>query len=159
MRLAFSMGKRANGGYSRAAIEKKEYQINNPRAEVQAENKWTVDFAGHNQVKAVIEKHPAICHRNHTAGCLPCQNGTAKNPQTRWRQNVTGVSPPSRRRQPTPQPTPEGTPALPGSPPTPTGNTSRVEYSHIIHLPVGYEYLHTSLPYAESLTLDASAQE
>jgi hypothetical protein len=29
----------------------------------------------------------------------------------------------------------------------------------IINLPAGYGYLHTSLPFAESLTLDASAQE
>ena len=100
-----------------------------------------------------------MLRHNQTPGCLPCQNGTAKNPQTRWRRKGTGAPPPNRRRQQNPEPTPEPTPPLPGTPLASTGNTSGDQHLEIINLPAGYTYSHTSLPCAESFTLDASAQE
>jgi hypothetical protein len=82
MRLALNMAKMAKGGISRAAIEETQQLIKKPRAEVREEKKRGVEFPGHNKVKAAIERHPAMFRENHTDGCLPCQNGTAKNPET-----------------------------------------------------------------------------
>jgi hypothetical protein len=159
MRLALNMAKIAKGGFSRAAVEETQYLFKKPRAEVREEKKRGVEFPGHNKVKAAITRHPAILRQNQMAGCLPCQNGTAKNPQTRWRRKVTGAPPPNRRRQQNPEPTPEPTPPLPGTPLASSGNISCDQRLEIINLPAGYTYSHTSLPCAESFTLDASAQE
>jgi hypothetical protein len=145
MRLALNMAKMAKEGFSRAAIEETKYLIKKPRAEVREEKKRGVEFPGHKKVKAAIQRHPAMLRHNQTPGCLPCQNGTAKNPQTRWRRKGTGAPPPARRRVRTPEPTPPP----PGTPPAPTGNTSRAQPSEIVNLPAGYTYLHTALPCAE----------
>jgi hypothetical protein len=114
-------------------------------------------------VKAAIARHPAMLRQNQTPGCLPCQNGTGKNPQTRWRRKGTGAPPPNRHRQqnpePTAEPTPEPMPPLPGTPLASTGIISGDHGLEIINLPAGYPYSHASLPCAESFTLDASAQE
>ena len=106
MRLALNMAKMAKGGFSRAAVEETQYLIKKPLAEVREEKKRGVEFPGHNKVKAAIARHPAMLRQNQTPGCLPCQNGTAKNPQTRWRRKGTGAPPPNRRRQQNPEPTP-----------------------------------------------------
>jgi hypothetical protein len=159
MRLALIMAKMAKGGFSHAAVEETQYLIKTPRAEVREEKKRGVEFPGHNKVKAAIARHPAMRRQNQTPGCLRCQNGTAKNPQTRWRRKGTAAPPPNRRRQQNPEPTPEPTPALPGTPFASTGNISGDQRLEIINLPAGYTYSHTSLPCAESCTLDASAQE
>ena len=50
-------------------------------------------------------------------------------------------------------------PPLPGTPLASTGNISGDQRLEIINLAAGYTYSHTSLPCAESFTLDASAQE
>ena len=118
------------------------------------ETKWGVEFPGHEVVKAAIERHPAMLCQNHTAGCRPCENGTPKNPQTRQRCKATGAFPPNQYRQLTP----ELTPSLPSMPPAPTSNNARAQLSQMVYLPAGYAYSHTSLPCAESFTLDASAQ-
>jgi len=96
-------------------------------------------------VKAAIQRHPAMLRHNRTAGYLPCQNGTAKNPQTSWRRKGTGAPPPDQRREPTPEPTPP----LPGTPPAPTSNTSGVQLSQIVKLPARYTYSNTALPCGE----------
>jgi len=145
MRLALNMAKMAKEGFWRAAIKETNYLIKKPRAEVREEKKRGVEFPGHKKVKAAIQRHPAMLCQNQTAGCLPCQNGTTKNPQTRWRAEGTGAPPPDGHRERTPEPTPP----LPGMPPTPTGNTSRVQLSQIINLPAGYTHLHIALPCAE----------
>ena len=145
MHLALNMPTMAKEGFSRAAIEETKYLIKKPRAEVQEEKKWGVEFPGHKKVKAVIQRHPAMFHQNQMCGCLPCQNCTAKNPQTRWRHKGTCTPPPDRRREQTPEPTPP----LPGTPPGPTGNTSAFQPSQIINLPSRYMYSNTALPWAE----------
>jgi hypothetical protein len=145
MRLALSMAKMAKEGFSRAAIEETKYLIKKPCAEVREEKKRGVEFPGNKKVKAVIQRHPAMLRHNQTPGCLPCQNGTPKNPQTRWRRKGTGAPPPARRRVRTPEPTPPPT----GTPPAPTGNTSGAQPSEIVNMPAGYTYSHTALPCAE----------
>ena len=86
MRLALNMAKMAKECFSRAAIEETKYLIKKPHAEVREEKKRGVEFPGHTKVKAAIQRHPAMLRHNQTTGCLPCQNGTVKNPQTCWRR-------------------------------------------------------------------------
>jgi hypothetical protein len=50
-------------------------------------------------------------------------------------------------------------PPIPGIPLAATINTSCNQRLQINNVPAGYTYLHTSLPGAESLTRDTSAQE
>ena len=107
--------------------------------------KQGVEFPGHSKVKAAIQRHLAMLRHNQTSGCLPCQNGTAKNLRTRWRRKGTGAPPPARPRVRTPEPTP----APPGTPPAPTGNTSGAQLSEIVNLPAGYMYSHIARPSAE----------
>jgi hypothetical protein len=145
MRLALNMAKMAKQGFSRAAIEETKYVIKKPRSEVREEKKSGVEFPGHEKVKAAIQRHLEMFRHNQTPSCLPCQNGTAKNPQTRWRRKGTGAPPPARRRVRTPEPTPPP----PGTPPAATGNTSGAQLSQIVNLPAGYTYSHTALPCAE----------
>ena len=144
MRLALKMAKMAKEGFSRAAIEETKYLIKKPRTEVREEKKRGVEFPGHNEVKTAIQGHPAMLRQNQTSGCLLCQNGTAKIPQTRWRCKGTGAPPPNRLREPTPEPNPP----LPGTPPAPTDITSGVQPSQIFTLRAGYTHSHTALPYA-----------
>jgi len=148
MRLALNMAKMAKEGFSHAPIEERKYLIKKPRAEVQEEKKRGVEFPGHNKVKAAIQRHPAMLRQNQTSGCVPCQQGTAKNPQTRWRRKGTGEPPLTQRRVRTPEPTPHS-PGTSPAPPPPTGNTSGGQPSEIVSVPAGYTYLHTALPCAE----------
>ena len=123
MRLALNMGKMAKEGCSRAAIEETKYLIKTPCANVREEKKRGVEYPGHKEVKAAIQRHPAMLRQNQTSSRLPCHYGTAKNPQTRSRFKGTGPPAPDRRTEQTPEPTPP----LPGTPPTPTGNTSELQ--------------------------------
>jgi len=50
-------------------------------------------------------------------------------------------------------------PTLPRTPPTPTSNTSGAQHLKIINLLAGSAYAQTSLPCAESFTLDTSTQD
>jgi len=95
MRLALNMAKMPKESFSRAAIEETKYLIKKPRAEVREEEKRGVEFPGHKMVKAAIQRHPAIVCHDQTPGCPLCQNGTAKNPQTRWRRKGRGAPPPA----------------------------------------------------------------
>jgi hypothetical protein len=128
MPLALNMAKMAKGGFSRATIEETQYQITKPRTKVWEEQKREVEFPGHNNVKSAMERHPAMLCENQTDGCLPCQNGTARNPQTRWRCKGVGAPQPDGLRLPTPELTRH---AL-GTPP----------------VPPGYVYIDISLPSA-----------
>jgi hypothetical protein len=73
----------AKEGISRARFEETKYLIKKTHAEVREEKKRGVEFPGHNWVKPVIQRHPAMLRQIQTSGCLPYQNGTAKNLQTR----------------------------------------------------------------------------
>jgi hypothetical protein len=145
MRLALTMAKMDKEGFSRGAIEETKYLIKKPHAEVREEKKRGFEFPGQKQVKAAIQRNPAMLLQNQTSNCLPCQIGTARNPQTCWTRKGTGAPPPARCRVRIPEPTPPP----PGTPPAPTGNSSGPQPAEIINLPAGYTYSHTALPCAE----------
>ena len=95
MRLALNMAKMAKEGISRAVVKETQYLMKKPHAEVQQQKNRGFEFPRHQKVKAGIERHPDMLCENHKLGCLPCQNGTPKNPQTQWRRKGTGVPPPN----------------------------------------------------------------
>jgi len=135
--LALNMANMAKEGFSRSAIEGMQHLIKKPRGEVREEKKWSVEFPGHNKVKAAIERHPAMVCKNQMDGCLSCQNGTAKYPQTCWKCNGKGAPPP---RRATPRP---------GTPPVPSVHN---ESSETDGVPPTYVYIHTPLPSARFLS-------
>jgi hypothetical protein len=145
MNLALNMAKMAIEGFSHAAIEQTKYLIKKPCAKVRAEKKRGVEFPGHRKVKAAIQRHTAMLRHNQTSGCLLCQNGAARIPQTRWRYKGTGAPPPARRRVRTPEPTAPPPSTAPGA----TCNTSGAQPSDIVNLPARYTYSHTALLSAE----------
>jgi len=95
MRLVLNMAKMAKEGFSRGAIAETQYLMKKSYPEFREEKKWGVEFPGHKKVKAAIQRHPAMLCQNQMSGCLPCQNGTAKNLQTRWTHKGTGAPPPA----------------------------------------------------------------
>ena len=58
--------------------------IRKPRAELWEEKRKGIEFEGHRSVKAVLTTHPAMVYENQDRGCLDCQDGKARNPDTRW---------------------------------------------------------------------------
>jgi len=120
IRLALNMPKMAKAGFLCTAMAEMEYWMMKCCTEVREERMRGVEFPGHRIVKAMIERHLAMVHQNQMDGCLPCQNGMAKNMQTRWRSKGTGALTPFRCRQPTPEPTPPA----PGKPPPPSGDNA-----------------------------------
>ena len=142
MRLALNMAKMAKGWFSRTAIEGTQQLIRKPHAEVREEKKRGVEFPGRNKVQAAIERHPAMVRENQMDGCLPCQNGTANNAQTRWRRKGKGTPPP------------KPAPPRPESPPVPSDDE---ESSETEGMPPAYVYIHTLLPNARFLPRIACA--
>jgi len=98
MRLALNMAKMAEGGFSRRSKQETQVLIRKPWAEVREEKKRGVEFPGHKKVKAAMERHPAMLRENQIDGCVPCQNGTAQNPQTHCTRKGTGAPPPEQLR-------------------------------------------------------------
>jgi len=154
MRLALNMAKMAKEDFLCATIEETKYHIKKRRAKVQEEKKLGVELPGHKKLKAAIQRHPVMLGQNQMSGCLPCHNGTAKNPQTPWRCKGTGSPPPARGREPTLEPTPPPH----STPPAPTSNITGVHRSEIVKLPAGYTYSHTAPPCAESFDDDEDTQ-
>jgi hypothetical protein len=135
MCLALNMAKMAKGGFSRATVEETQ-QLKKPRDNVREEKKWGVKIHGHNNLKAAIERHPAMVRENQMDGILPCQNGTAKHPETCWRRKGNGATPPTRATPP------------PKSPPVPFDDH---ECSETDGMPPTYVYVHLLLPNASFL--------
>jgi len=54
MRLALSMAKMAQGGFSRAAIEETQFLIFKPQVEVREDTKQGVEFPGYKNMKAAM---------------------------------------------------------------------------------------------------------
>ena len=94
-----------------------------------------------------MERHPAMVYKNHTAGCLPCQNGTAKNLVTRWRRKGTA------------EPSPEPAAPPPGTPPSPPGDAAGNESYEIEGMPSSYVYMHSPLPNTQFFNHNAFAKE
>ena len=134
-------------GFSCAAMEGTQQQINKPRPEVQEVKKRGVVFPGHKIVKAVVETQPAIVWENQMDGCLSCQIVTAKNPQTCWRRKGTGAHPP------------RPVPLRPGMPPAPPDYSEQTQSSETEGVPPRYVYLHTPLPSARFVNLDPYAKD
>jgi len=146
MRLALNMAKMANGGFARAVIEETQHLIKKPCAKVREEKKRCVEFPGHRQLKAAIERHPAMVYYNHTDGCLPYHNCTADCPQTQWSRKGTGAPPP-------------GTPSPPGTPPAPPGATDKKENYRIEGMPSRCVYIHSSHPDTQFFNHNAFAKD
>jgi len=153
MCLALNMAKIAKGRFSWATVEEMQQLIKKPRAEVREEKKRGVEFPGHRKVKATMERHPAMVYKNHTAGCLPCQNGTAKNPQTRWRRKGTAAPPPE-PAAPLP-----GRQSPPGTPPAPPRDTEGNESYEIDGMPSRCVYMHSPLPITQLFNHNAFAKD
>jgi len=151
--LALTMAKMAKGEFSLAAIEETEQVIKKPRAKGQQEKKGGVEFPGHKKVKAAMERHPAMVYKNHTAGCLPCQNGTAKNPQKRWRRKGTDAPPPEMEATPPKMPPPHGTP------PAPPGDSDGDERYEIEGMPSKCVYLHSPFPISQFFSHNAYGKD
>jgi hypothetical protein len=132
MRQALNIANIAKEDFSRTVIKETKYLCKKPHTKVREEKKQGIDSPGNRQVKAEIQRHPAMLHQNHTSSCLPCQNGTALNLQTRWRRKGTGAPSPDRRRQRTPEPSPP----LPGTTLNPTSDPSGAQHSQIMNVPV-----------------------
>jgi hypothetical protein len=143
--------------FSCAAMEETKYLIEKPLAEDRKEMKRGVEFPGHSKVKAAIQRPPAMLHQNQMSGCLPCQNGTVKNPQTRSIRNGTCSPPPAGRRVRTSELTPTR-PDTPPPTPASTSTPSRPQPSEIGNLPVGYTYSHTALPCEECFEDDEDTE-
>ena len=91
LHLAFNMAKITKEGFSRATIQETQLLCKKHQAEVREETKWGVEFPRHINVKAAMERHPAMLRENPMDGCVCCQNGTAQSPQTPWRPKGTGA--------------------------------------------------------------------
>jgi hypothetical protein len=98
-------------------------------------------------VKVAMERHPAMLCKNHTACCLQCHNGSAKNSHTRWRRNCTAAPP----REPAAPP--------PRTPPAPPGDSDGNESYEIEGMPSRCVYMHSPLPNTQFLNHNAFAKE
>ena len=134
MRLALNMANMAKEGFSCTAIEKTQQQIKKPHAEVGEKKMRSVVFPGHNKVRTAIDIHPAMIRDTQTDGCFFRQNGTSKNPQTRWSHKATGA------------PSPGAAPPRPGTPPAPPDDSEGNQSAETEGEPPGYVYIHTPLP-------------
>ena len=94
-----------------------------------------------------MERHQAMVYKNHTARCLPCQHGTAKNPATRWRRKGTAAPPPEPAAPP------------PGTPPAPPGDAEGYESYEIEGMPSRCLYMHSPLPNTQFFNHNAFAKE
>jgi hypothetical protein len=147
MRLALIMPKMAKSGFSCTAIKETQQLIEKHRAQVREEKKRGVEFRGHQKVKAAMERHPAMVYKNHTAGCLPCQHGTAKNVQACWRRKGTAAPPPEPAAPP------------PGMPPAPPGDAEGTESYEIEGMPSRCVYMHSPLPNTQFFNHNAFAKK
>jgi len=145
MRLALNMSKMAKGGFSHATIEEMQQLIEKPRVKVREEKKRGVEFPGYKKVKAAIERLPAMVYKNHMDSCLPCQNGTAKDSQTRRRCKGTGAPPPELAAPP------------PGTPPAPPCDTDGHKSYEIEGMPSMSVYIHSPLPNTQFFNHNAYA--
>jgi len=94
-----------------------------------------------------------MVYKNHKAGCLPCQHGTARDQQTRWRHKGTAARPPQLAA-----PSPERPPA-PGTPPAPPVDAGGNGHYHIEGMPSKCVYLHSPFPNTQFFNHNAYAKD
>jgi hypothetical protein len=153
MPFALRMARIAKGRFLRAAIQETQLLIMIPRSEVQKETNRGVEFPGNQKAHSAMERHLAMVYKNHTAGCLPWQSGTAMNPQTRWSwRGTAGPLPEAAARLP-------GWPTPPGTPPAPPGDAEGDESYEIEGMPSSSVYMHSPLPKTEFFNHNAFAKD
>ena len=84
---------------------------------------------------------------NQMDGCLPCQNGTAMNSQTRWRCKGTAAPPP------------RAAPHQPRTPAVPPGDSDRSQSSETEGVPPRYVYIHSPFHSTQFLNFDLYAKD
>jgi hypothetical protein len=89
----------------------------------------------------------AMVYKNHTAGCLPGQNGTAKNPVALWRCKGTAAS---RAELAAP---------LPRTPPAPPGDAEGNERDEIEGMTSKCVYMHSPLQNTQFFNHNVFAKE
>jgi hypothetical protein len=136
MCLVWNTADMAKEGCLQAAVEKTQYVIIYPCPVVWEEQKWCVEQPGNKQVKAAIQRHMAMLAQNHMPCCLSCNIVGLNCLQRLRRCSGTGAAPQDWHRQRNPA----ATPPLPALSPATTGNASREEPSHIIHVLARYPY-------------------
>jgi hypothetical protein len=147
MCLAMNMAKMATVGFSHALMEETQQLIKKHRAQVREKKQRGVVFPGHQKVKVAIERHRAMVYKNHRAGGLPCQTGTAKSPVTRWRRKGTTAHPL------------EPAVPLPGTPTAPPGDTEGNESYEMEGMPSRCVYMHSLLPNTPLFNHNALAKD
>jgi hypothetical protein len=94
-----------------------------------------------------MERLPAMVYKHPAAGCVSCQNGTAKNPVIRWSRKGTTAPPPEPVAPP------------PGMPPAPPGDVYGNESYEIEGMPLRCVYMHSPIPNTEFFNHNAFAKE
>jgi len=155
MHLTSHMAQMAKAWFVHTATEEMQFKIKKDHTKVREEKLQGVNLPGHRNVKAGIERHPAMVCEYQTYGCLPSQNGQAQNPQTGWTHKGTGTPAPEGLREPTLEPMP----LVPRTPPSPTCDTKGAHSPHITGVPPGYVYIHTPLFSAQFFNLDVHAKD
>jgi hypothetical protein len=87
-----------------------------------------------------------MVYKNHTAGCPPCQNGTAKHPQTRWKRKETATPPP------------QPAAPLPGTPTAPPCDAEGNESYEIEGMPSRCVYMYSPPPNTQFFNHNAFAK-
>jgi hypothetical protein len=110
LRLAMNTIDKSNFGLTPANINETLEIIRKPRAELREEKRRGVQFEGHKNVKSVLQVHPAMNKAKQLTGCLPCQNGIANNPATRWKRGIDKQRRRTGDKRPAPAPAPAPAP-------------------------------------------------
>jgi hypothetical protein len=147
MRLALNMAKMVQCGFSRAPREEMQQLIKTSWAKVREEKKCEVEFPGYQQIKAAMERHPAMVYKNHMAGCLPCENGIVKNILTCSQRKETAAPPPEPVAPP------------PGTPPAPPGHSEATDSYVIDGMPSRCVYMHSPLANPQFFNHNAFAKD
>jgi len=137
--LVLNMAKMAKGGFLCTTIEKTQYLVNKFRTKVRKVRMLVDLFPGYWQVRAAIERHSALVCEHKTNGCLHCQYGIAKNPQTYWRCQGWHSPLPDWHRWLAP----ELMPLLPGTPPAPPCDNEGTQTFQMDGVPLGYVHIYT----------------
>jgi hypothetical protein len=135
-----NVAKLVKGEFSCGTIVETQQRMKKHHAKVGEEKMRVVEFPGHQKVKAAMERHPAMVYSTHTAGSAPCECGTAKNPQTRWRHRRTAAPPPE---PVVPLP---GKPSQHGTPPPPPDDNEENESYEFEGILSRCVYMHSPLP-------------
>jgi len=100
-----------------------------------------------------------MVYQNYKDGCLPSQNGTAKNLQTRWWRKGSCAPQPEPAARPPRTPPPPGTTPAPGTPHAPPGVSDGQERYGMEGMPSRFVYLDSPLPNTEFFNHNAYGKD